>query len=295
MLDADGPEWVDVDVMAARAGVSRARVLELASARVITAGPDGRFPATGVTAIRYAEAFLASGTPLTAIAEAARRGLLFFDTVGSLYPPVPHTDITLEDLAERTRLGVPALLTVLTALGLPTPQPSARLRADDVRLLELIVDTWGGGPATIDGGPPIRAALGYGATLRSLVELEHGLYFEAVNPELRGVVPDGTERHQLSAKAAEAIAAAAEIVTLLHARLMEQQIARTSVDITEAFWAPRGSSRRATGSRGPSSASWTCRTTPDSPTSRGTSTARPSRRGSRSWSSSRCRRPMVAW
>ena len=295
MLDADGPEWVDVDVMAARAGVSRARVLELASAGVITAGPDGRFPATGITAIRYAEVFLASGTPLTAIAEAARRGLLFFDTVGSLYPPVPHTDITLEHLAERTRLGVPALQTVLTALGLPTPPPSARLRADDVRLLELIVDTWGGGPATTNGGPPIRAALGYGATLRSLVELEHGLYFEAVNPELRGVVTDGTERHQLSAKAAEAIAAAAEIVTLLHARLMEQQIARTSVDITEAFLGTQGSSRRATGSRGPSSASWTCRTTPDSPRSRGTSTARPSRRGSRSWSSSRYRRPTVAW
>ena len=84
MLDAEGSEWVDVDVMAARAGVTPARVLELAAAGVIAAGPDGRFPATGITAIRYAEAFLASGTPLTAIAEAARRGLLFFDTVGSL-------------------------------------------------------------------------------------------------------------------------------------------------------------------------------------------------------------------
>jgi class 3 adenylate cyclase len=240
MADTVGPEWVDADAMASRAGVTRERVLELADARVITAGPDGRYPVTGITAIRYAEAFLASGTPLTAIAEAARRGLLFFDTVGSLYPPVPHTDVSLVDLSERCGMGIPALQTVLTALGLPAPQPTDRLRADDVRLLELVVDTWGAATETTSGTPAIRAALGYGATLRSLVELEHGLYFEAVNPDLRGVVTDGTERHRLSTKAAEALAATAQIVALLHARLMEQQIARTSVDITEAFLGTQG-------------------------------------------------------
>lgn len=235
-----GSQWVSADVMAARAGVTPARVGELAAAGVVTPDADGRFPTTGITAIRYAEAFLASGTPLAAIAEAARRGLLFFDTVGSLYPPVPHTDTTLVDLAERTGLGVPALQTILTALGLPLPQPTDRLRADDVRLLELIVDTWAGDPGAASGGPSVRAALGYGATMRRLVELEHGLYFEAVNPELRGVVTDGTERHRLSTEAADALMAAAQIVSLLHARLMEQQIARTSVEITEAYLGTQG-------------------------------------------------------
>ncbi|MEZ4596892.1 MAG: adenylate/guanylate cyclase domain-containing protein [Chloroflexota bacterium] len=203
-------------------------------------GPEGRFRSDRHHAIRYAEAFLASGTTLSAIAEAARRGQLFFDTVGSLYPPVPHTDVTLLAIADRSGMGVPALQTILTALGLPTPRPADRLRADDARLLDLILGTWAGGRETVDGGPAIRAALGYGTAMRRLVELEHGLYFETVNPELRGVVTDGTERHRLTTDAAEALAAAGQIVALLHARLMEQQIARTSVEVTEAFLGTQG-------------------------------------------------------
>jgi class 3 adenylate cyclase len=72
------------------------------------------------------------------------------------------------------------------------------------------------------------------------VELEHSLYFEAVTPELRGVVTDGTERHRLSHDAADALVASGRIVTLLHARLMEQQIARTSVEIAESFLGTQG-------------------------------------------------------
>ena len=240
MSGEDGSEWVDVQEVAARAGVTPERVVELAGAGVIAADDDGRYPATGITAIRYAEAFLASGTPLAAIAEAARRGLLFFDTVGALYPPVPHTEITLLDVAARTGMDVGTLTTILTALGLPIPQPTERMRADDVRLLELIADTWAGDDPSTPGTARIRAALGYGSTLRTLVELEHSLYFEAVNPELRGVVTDGTERHRLSTDAAGALVASGRIVTLLHARLMEQQIARTSVEITEAFLGTQG-------------------------------------------------------
>jgi len=52
------------------------------------------------------------------------------------------------------------------------------------------------------------------------VELEHRLYFEAVNPELRGVVTDGTERHRLSTKAADALVAAAQIDMLLKNRYL---------------------------------------------------------------------------
>lgn len=240
MSEVDGSEWVAADVMAARAGVTATRLEELAAAGVVTADAAGRFQTSGVTAIRYAESFLASGTPLTAISEAARRGLLFFDTLGSLYPAVPHTDITLMDIAARSGTAVQQLRTVLTALGLPTPRPADRLRADDVQLLELIIGTWAPDPGAIDGTPSIRAALGYGTALRHLVELEHALYFETVRPELRGVVTDGIERHRLATEAARALTAAARIIDLLHARLMEQQIASTSVGTTEAFLATHG-------------------------------------------------------
>ena len=234
--DAGAGDWVTADELAARAGVSPERVHELAAAGVLATDADGRFRAASITAIRYAEAFVASGTPLSAIAEAGRRGLMYFDTLELLYTPVPQATETLDRLA--TRLGVTAgtLEGVMTALGLPIPAAEGALRADDIRLLELLVASWSTGRNGRQGPWLTRAAMGYGDIARRVAKLEHGLFMEAHAPErlsgrpgCRGATTD------LHRRGLRYSLRPPRSVTLLHARVMEQTIAEVSVEMTEAF------------------------------------------------------------
>ncbi len=233
--DAGTGDWVTADELAVRAGVSAERLHELALAGVLTPAADGRFRAASITAIRYAEAFLAAGTPLSAIAEASRRGLMYFDTLELLYTPVPQTTETLGAVATRLGVTTGTLEGVMTALGLPIPAAAGTLRADDIRLLELLVASWSTGRNGRQGRWLTRAAMGYGDIARRVAKLEHGLFMEAHAPERLWVVPDAEERRRISIDAATDLAAATEILTLLHARVMEQTIAEVSVEMTEAF------------------------------------------------------------
>lgn len=234
------PERVTAEDLAARAGVTLEHLRELAAAGVIASDEDGRFSASSITAIRYAEAFLASGTPLSAITEASQRGLLYFDTLELLYIPVPQTSETLESLAARLGIATGILVEALTAIGLPVPGPGQTLRADDVRVLELLVASWSARRVGRPGQWLTRAALGYGDVMRRLAKLEHGLFLEAHAPDPMWVVQDADERRKASLDAGADLARAGEIVSLLHARAMEQTIAEASVAVTEAVLERQG-------------------------------------------------------
>ncbi len=226
--------------MAARGGVTVERLEELATAGILSRDAEGRFRERELTALRYAEAFEASGTPLSALGEAARRGLLYFDTLELLYEAVPHVDTTLTTLADRLAVPVATLEGVLAALGLPAPAPATPLRGDDAELLELLVATWLRGPIWGSSAWLSRAALGYGAAIRHLVRFEYDAYLEAQPSARDQAVLDRDERRRISTQDGEALRLAARVTNLLHARLMEQAIAETSVEVTEGFLASRG-------------------------------------------------------
>ena len=142
--------------IAAEAGCPEERVRWLAEIGLLTA-EHGRFRFGAVLAVKMVSALMETGITAETIEHAAAEGLLRIQRTDEFLPyePGPRSDRTFAefraDAGSRAEL-VPAVYEVL---GLPTPDPSAPIHADEEAMLERFLQVWRSAP---DEDSLLRAA-----------------------------------------------------------------------------------------------------------------------------------------
>jgi adenylate cyclase len=123
--------------LAARADVTEAFAERLVKEGIVTL--DGAMPSAGdIRRVRIVEALTTSGLPIEGLAAAIRDGrvsLAFVDQ-GSYDRYAAHTAETFRDVSERTGVPLESVLAVREASGSARPDPDARVRDEEMRVVE---------------------------------------------------------------------------------------------------------------------------------------------------------------
>jgi adenylate cyclase len=143
--------------VAAEAACPEDRVRWITSVGLIAPDDDGRFSLGDVLAVKMTSALLETGVPAASIERAAAEGMLRFRRTDEYLPyePGPRSQRTFAEFQATAGPRAEMLPAVYEVLGLPKPDPSAPIHADEEALLERFLDAWAMSP---DEDSLLRAA-----------------------------------------------------------------------------------------------------------------------------------------
>jgi adenylate cyclase len=142
--------------IAAEAGCPEERVRWVAEIGLLTA-EHGRFTFGAVLAVKMVSALMETGITAETIEHAAAEGLLRFQRTDEYLPyePGPRSDRTFAEFQGDAGSRADLLPAVYEVLGLPTPNPSAPIHADEEAMFERFLQVWRSAP---DEDSLLRAA-----------------------------------------------------------------------------------------------------------------------------------------
>jgi DNA-binding transcriptional MerR regulator len=129
-----------IGAVAGRAGAAQDYVSKLVELGVVPADRGGGFSEGDVRRVRLMQTLERAGVPLEEVAAAIRRGdvslgfldMSHFTRLSSL------TDVTFQELSEKTNVPVELLLVIREAAGFAEPQPTDRVRENELLIARLI-------------------------------------------------------------------------------------------------------------------------------------------------------------
>ena len=133
-------ERYEIAIAAERAGASAEELRHLVELGVLTPDADGRFSEGDVRRVGLVQGLVAASIPLDLLASALRSGDLSFDFVDDPAYSVfaSFTGETFEELSARTGVPPPLLMAMREATGSATPDPSSRVREDEMSIVPLL-------------------------------------------------------------------------------------------------------------------------------------------------------------
>jgi adenylate cyclase len=171
-------ERISIAELADRAATSVERIGELVAAEVLRPDVEGRFAPGDVHRVRIIAAFLDWGIPLDALLRARDAGAISFDYYDRLHPePGARSSRTYRQLREDDSLDAAVLDQLYNALGLPVPDPDARLPIREEALLRDLASVV---MATGEPDLAVRSVRLLGDALRRSSEALLTVYDEAV-------------------------------------------------------------------------------------------------------------------
>ena len=132
-------EHSNADV-ARRAGVDPSFVTKLVALGIISSDQGGHFSEGDVRRVRLMQTLERAGVPLDGVATVIRRGDLSLE-----FADLPYywllsslTDVTFQELSEKTKTPVELLLVIREAAGFAEPRPEDRVRENELQIVPLI-------------------------------------------------------------------------------------------------------------------------------------------------------------
>ena len=126
--------------VADRAGVANEYVVMLVELGILSSAPDGHFSEGDVRRIRLMQTLERAGMPLQGVAAAVQSGNLslgFLDTAA--YDRLASlSDVTLQEVSEKTEIPVGLLMVIREAVGFAEPQPEDRLGENELQIVPLV-------------------------------------------------------------------------------------------------------------------------------------------------------------
>src|SRR5918996_5772109 len=157
--------------VARRAGVAHDYVSRLVELGVVSRGQGGDFTEGDVRRVRLMQTLERAGVPLDGVAAAIQRGDLSLDfmNISHFGRLSAHTDVTFQELSEKTKTPVELLLVIREAAGFAEPQLTDRVRENELLIVPLIKAQVAEGfrPRVIE-----RWLRAYGDSLRRIAEIE---------------------------------------------------------------------------------------------------------------------------
>jgi class 3 adenylate cyclase len=150
-----------------------------------------------------------------------------------LFPePARMTDTTVTSLAASLDMDAQQLMRVIVAAGLPAPRPDDPMRADDVRLIGLLVYI-----GQRIGGDEIvlRMARLIGEPARRSAENAVALFDEQVTSRVIRTNPDIATRTKFNLMAADVLNKSEQVIGGLYLRQVEHALLRLWADTAESF------------------------------------------------------------
>jgi len=228
--------------IAEEAGSGVERVRWVARIGLITPDADGRFSLGASLAVKMVSALLDSGLSGEAIEHASAEGLLSFQRLDEYLPyePGAMSRRTFAEFQDSTGPGGEQLPAVFEVLGVPKPQPDARIHEDEEAMLRRFVEVWRSSP---DRETMLRAARlmaqGARAAMLGWAELiDEQLAEPARRRLLAGEIDEFPD--DVRATFMRATNLAPEMFVWLSARYLEHRSVNGIVEGFEAFLASRG-------------------------------------------------------
>jgi adenylate cyclase len=225
--------------LASETETSPERVRRLVAAGVLAPdGPDG-FRAGDVQRVLVANAMEDAGLTLEQLRRGIELGLVSFDDTDELYPaPGPLARGSVATLAAELNLSSDALLRVVTAFGLPRPDPDAHLHEADETNLRAFVEAW---RPLGDDDLLVRAARAYGDAVRRAAEGWIGIFEEsAVDPLADRAIPWEEMRRRVAEPGLRILAVSRSMSPWLLDQHLVQQLNRLNFDSIERLLALAG-------------------------------------------------------
>jgi adenylate cyclase len=126
--------------VADRAGVANDDVVMLVELGILSSGPDGHFSEGDVRRVRLMKTLERAGMPLRGVAAAVQSGNLslgFLDTAA--YDRLASlSEVTLQEVSEKTGIPVELLMVIREAVEFAEPQPEDRLRENELQIVPLV-------------------------------------------------------------------------------------------------------------------------------------------------------------
>jgi adenylate cyclase len=189
-------EHLTAQELAEETGTTTERIAALVEAGVLQ--PIGeRFRLGDIQRVVVAEAMEDSGLSLELMRRGIEAGFISFEQTDQVYPAIGRLGPTVVELANEAGISADGLLRVITAFGLPRPEPNSRLRQPDADHLLAFVRAW---LPLGDEELLVRAARGAGDALRRAAESWLELFVEAVLVPVsdRPMTWDEMSRHALT-------------------------------------------------------------------------------------------------
>jgi adenylate cyclase len=126
--------------VADRAGVANDYVVMLVELGILSSGPDGHFSEGDVRRVRLMQTLERAGMPLQGVAAAVQSGKLslgFLDTAA--YDRLASlSEVTVQEVSEKTGIPVELLMVIREAMGFAEPQPENHLRENELQIVPLV-------------------------------------------------------------------------------------------------------------------------------------------------------------
>jgi adenylate cyclase len=172
-----------IDDVAERAGAPGYYVTRLVELGILSPDQGGLFTEGDVRRVRLMQTLERAGVPLDGVAVAIRSGNLSlafmdmaaYDRLASL------SDVTFQELSEKTKIPVELLMVIREAVGFAEPMPEDRVRENELRIVPLIEAQVSEGfrPTVIE-----RWLRVYGDSLRRIAETERDWWHTEVEVPL---------------------------------------------------------------------------------------------------------------
>jgi adenylate cyclase len=172
-----------IDDVAERAGAPGYYVTRLVELGILSPDQGGLFTEGDVRRVRLMQTLERAGVPLDGVAVAIRSGnlsLAFMDMAA--YDRLESlSDVTFEELSEKTKIPVELLMVIREAVGFAEPRPEDRVRENELRIVPLIEAQVSEGfrPTVIE-----RWLRVYGDSLRRIAETERDWWHTEVEVPL---------------------------------------------------------------------------------------------------------------
>jgi adenylate cyclase len=163
--------------LATETGTTVDRIAEMTSAGILRPDRDGAFTSGDVQRVLVAIAMVDAGLTVETLHDGIEAGIVSFEDTDVIYPDPGRPGVTVSALAAEVGLSTDALLRVITALGIPRPDPAASLHEPTVEQLRVFVAAW---RPLGDEEMLVRAARAFGEAMRRATEGWMGLFEEAV-------------------------------------------------------------------------------------------------------------------
>ena len=235
------PRTYSAAEVAGEAACPEARVQWLTRLGLLNADGQGRFTSGAVLAVKMASALLDIGVPAESIERATTEGLKFQWTDEYLpYEPGPRSQRTFAEFQASAGPRAELLPAVYEVMGLPKPDPSARIHVDEEALFERFLDAWA---MTPDEDSLLRAArlMAQGSRVAMLgwMDLQDEQVAEPAREKLlRGELKEFPEDIRLALIKMTRLAP--DMFTWLSARYLEHRRVSGIVEGFERFLATRG-------------------------------------------------------
>ncbi|HXV70670.1 MAG TPA: adenylate/guanylate cyclase domain-containing protein [Acidimicrobiia bacterium] len=177
MLTNEEGNDLTADELAVETGSSPDRIAELTNAGIVRPHEDGGYTVGDVQRVLVANALDEAGLSVELMRRGIEAGIVSFEDTDLLYPHPGRLNGSVDEVALEIGIATETLLDIITALGIPRPDPDTKLHDPDVEHLRSFVEAWQplGGDDVL-----VRAARGYGEALRRAAESWIGIFEDVV-------------------------------------------------------------------------------------------------------------------